>query len=180
VAGKSICCTSGENVVLIPIRRHPMQNTAAGFEDKFASAETCIGDRDEGSGVQMTERTRFNQRVYQIVEGIPPGQVLTYGRIAAFIPPPPGMPYDSYCAVRARWVGYAMASCPEGLPWHRVVNAQGQVSKRPGFGPDLQRQLLEDESIVFDEKGRLDIQRYVWQPDAAWLQSRGLLPPARE
>lgn len=131
-------------------------------------------------GVQMTERTQFNQRVYQIVEGIPSGQVLNYGRIAAFIPPPSGMPYDSYCAVRARWVGYAMASCPEGLPWHRVVNAQGGVSKRPGFGPDLQRQLLEDEGVVFDEKGRLDIQRYVWRPDPAWLQSRGLLPPPKE
>ena len=128
----------------------------------------------------MTDRIQFNQSVYQIVEGIPIGQVLTYGRIAAIIPPPRGMSYTSYCAVRARWVGYAMASCPEGLPWHRVVNAQGRVSKRPGFGPDLQRKLLEDEGIAFDEKGRIDIKRYVWQPDDAWLLSRGLLPPAKE
>jgi methylated-DNA-protein-cysteine methyltransferase-like protein len=128
----------------------------------------------------MTDRTKFNKFVYQIVEGIPYAQVLTYGRIAAFIPPPQGMPYQSYCAVRARWVGYAMTSCPEGLPWHRVVNAQGRVSKRPGFGPDLQRKLLEDEGVVFNEKGRIDIKRYVWYPDDAWLLSRGLLPPAKE
>lgn len=128
----------------------------------------------------MTERAQFNQSVYLIVKGIPSGHILTYGRIAAFIPPPPGMPYDSYCAVRARWVGYAMASCPEGVPWHRVINAQGRVSKRPGFGPDLQRQLLEDEGVSFDEKGRIDIERFVWQPDDSWLLSRGLLPPAKE
>ena len=127
----------------------------------------------------MTDRIQFNQSVYQIVKGIPSGRVLTYGRIATFIPPPAGMPYPSYCTVRARWVGYAMASCPEGLPWHRVVNAQGRVSKRPGFGPDLQRKLLEDEGIVFDEKGRIDIKRCVWQPDDAWLLSRGLLPPIK-
>lgn len=128
----------------------------------------------------MTDRKRFNQSVYQIVKGVPSGKVITYGRIAAFIPPPPEMPYASYCAVRARWVGYAMASCPEDLPWHRVVNAQGRVSKRPGFGPDLQRKLLEDEGIPFDENGRIDIKRFIWQPDASWLLSRGLLPPAKE
>jgi methylated-DNA-protein-cysteine methyltransferase-like protein len=128
----------------------------------------------------MTNRIRFNQSVYQIVKGIPSGKVLTYGRIAAFIPPPPEMPYASYCAVRARWVGYAMASCPEDVPWQRVINAQGRVSKRPGFGPDLQRKLLEDEGISFDENGRIDIKRFLWQPEVAWLRSRGLLPPVKE
>jgi len=128
----------------------------------------------------MTDRTRFNQSVYQIVKKIPSGQVLTYGRIAAYIPPPSKMPYGNYCAVRARWVGYAMASCPEDVPWHRVVNAQGRVSKRPGFGPDLQRKLLEDEGISFDDNGRIDIKRFLWQPEDAWLRSRGLLPPAKE
>ncbi len=128
----------------------------------------------------MTDRTRFNQSVYHIVKSIPSGQVMTYGRIATFIPPPPEMPYASYCAVRARWVGYAMASCPEDVPWHRVVNAQGRVSQRPGFGPDLQRKLLEDEGISFDENGRIDIKRFLWQPEEAWLRSRGFLPPAKD
>ena len=128
----------------------------------------------------MTDRTPFNRSVYQIVGGIPPGHVLTYGRIAAFIPPPPGISYPSYCAVRARWAGYAMASCPQDLPWHRVINAQGRVSERPGFGPDIQRKLLEDEGIIFNENGRLDIGRYLWQPDSEWLLTRGLLPPANE
>jgi methylated-DNA-protein-cysteine methyltransferase-like protein len=128
----------------------------------------------------MTNRIRFNQSVYQIVKGIPSGKVLTYGRIAAFIPPPPEMPYASYCAVRARWVGYAMASCPEDVPWQRVINAQGRGSKSPGFGPDLQRKLLEDEGISFDENGRIDIKRFLWQPEVAWLRSRGLLPPVKE
>ena len=126
----------------------------------------------------MADRRAFDRHVYEIVRLIPHGRVSTYGRIAALIPPPPEMPFASYCAVRARWVGYAMARCPEDLPWHRVVNAQGGVSKRPGFGPDLQRKLLEDEGIVFDEKGRLDIKKFVWDPDSDWLREHGLLPPA--
>jgi methylated-DNA-protein-cysteine methyltransferase-like protein len=73
-----------------------------------------------------------------------------------------------------------MASCPEDVPWQRVINAQGRVSKRPGFGPDLQRKLLEDEGISFDENGRIDIKRFLWQPEVAWLRSRGLLPPVKE
>ncbi len=178
-----IYCKNGNNMVSITARYFPSQRLAAGLADVAAMAESYVGRiyfHDEIPGVQMTNRAQFDQRVYQIVAGIPPGQVLSYGRIAAFIPPPPDIPYASYCAMRARWVGYAMASCPEGLPWHRVVNAQGGVSKRPGFGPDLQRQLLEDEGIVFTEKGRIDMKRYVWDPDAAWMQSRGLLPPAKE
>lgn len=128
----------------------------------------------------MTDRGYFDRHVYEIVRVIPPGNVLTYGRIAAFIPPPPKMSYASYCAVRARWVGYAMARCPEDLPWHRVVNAQGRVSERPGFGPDLQRKLLEDEGIFFDEKGRVDIEKHVWEPASNWLRGRGLLPPSSD
>jgi alkylated DNA nucleotide flippase Atl1 len=90
---------------------------------------------------------------------------MTYGGIASMIPPPTGIEYVAYARIRARWVGYALKHCPETLPWHRVVNARGRISSRHGLGPALQRTLLEDEGVVFDELGRLDLERLCWQPD---------------
>jgi len=65
----------------------------------------------------------------------------------------------------ARQVGYAMAALPEGsrVPWHRVINYKGEISRRKhGSGSDNQRQKLLAEVIYFDSKGRIDLQRYGW------------------
>jgi methylated-DNA-protein-cysteine methyltransferase-like protein len=69
----------------------------------------------------------------------------------------------SYDRIKARWVGYALKRCPEEVPWHRVVNARGEVSIRPGF--ELQRALLEDEGIKFDAHSQIDLKRFAWKPD---------------
>ena len=69
-----------------------------------------------------------------------------------------------------------MSACPEDVPWQRVINAQGKISLRKGAGYLRQRQLLEDEGIVFDQKERVDLKRYSWSgPDEEWLRSHGLL-----
>ena len=103
----------------------------------------------------------FRSQVWEIVRQIPPGKVATYGQIAALIPPPLGLSPQGYRAQGARWVGSAMASCPEGVPWQRVVNAQGKISILGG-GEAVQRQLLEAEGVVFDERGRIDLKRFAW------------------
>jgi len=68
---------------------------------------------------------------------------------------------------RARQVGYALAALPEGsdVPWHRVLNARGEVSPRSGGAPHarIQRALLEEEGVRFDEGGRIDLARYRWE-----------------
>ncbi|MCA9817592.1 MAG: MGMT family protein, partial [Cyanobacteria bacterium HKST-UBA01] len=53
----------------------------------------------------------------------------------------------------------------ENVPWQRVINAKGMVStnRRGDLPPDLQRRLLEDEGIVFDESERIDLNRYLWK-----------------
>jgi methylated-DNA-protein-cysteine methyltransferase-like protein len=123
-------------------------------------------------------RAVFNQTVWQIVRQIPSGNVATYGQIAALIPPPPGMSAQDYRAWGARWVGSAMAACPEDVPWQRVVNSQGKVSLRPGGGYEDQRQLLEGEGVVFDERERIDLKHYQWAgPGVDWLRQHQLLPP---
>ncbi|MFN7941399.1 MAG: MGMT family protein [Thermoanaerobaculia bacterium] len=99
------------------------------------------------------------RRIWQQVARIPAGRVATYGQIAALA----GLPRH------ARQVGYALYALPEGseVPWQRVVNARGEVSARrqPGSEP-LQRLLLEEEGVVFDAEGRIDLSRFRWEPEA--------------
>jgi methylated-DNA-protein-cysteine methyltransferase-like protein len=106
----------------------------------------------------------FNRRVWSVVRRIPAGRVASYGQIARLIPPPEGVDQESYSAFGARWVGSAMARCPDDVPWQRVINAKGEISPRPGA--ERQRHLLEAEGVVFDERGRVDLGRFGWQePD---------------
>ena len=60
--------------------------------------------------------------VYRVVRRIPCGQVATYGQVAAMA----GMPRA------ARQVGWALNALDAGddVPWHRVINAKGEVSTR--------------------------------------------------
>jgi methylated-DNA-protein-cysteine methyltransferase-like protein len=102
----------------------------------------------------------FNHLVWDLVRQIPQGMVSTYGGIAAMIPIPPGMDPKNYLSFGARWVGGAMAACPEGVPWHRVINYQGKISLRPGA--EEQRLLLEGEGIVFDQRDRINLARFGW------------------
>ncbi|MBN1401468.1 MAG: methylated-DNA--[protein]-cysteine S-methyltransferase [Anaerolineae bacterium] len=92
-------------------------------------------------------------RVYAVVEQIPYGRVVTYGQIARHL----GMPSG------ARTVGWALRACPEGLPWHRVVNAQGGVSARGrDAGTSVQRALLEEEGVLLGAHDRIDLGVYGW------------------
>lgn len=94
--------------------------------------------------------------VYNIIKRVPSGRVATYGQIARLAGLGNG----------ARQVGYALSALtdPHSVPWHRVVNARGEISIRSN--PDyayLQRNLLEEEGIVFDDKGRIPLSRYQWR-----------------
>lgn len=96
------------------------------------------------------------ERIYELVRCIPPGKVATYGQIAKML----GQ------LQAARTVGWAMGAVPDGsdVPWQRVINSQGRISLPPGSpGAALQRALLEDEGVVFDEKGRVNLKIYGWQ-----------------
>jgi methylated-DNA-protein-cysteine methyltransferase-like protein len=88
-----------------------------------------------------------------MVRRIPPGRVATYGQIARLLDWPRG----------ARTVGWALRALKPGtgVPWYRVVNAQGRISIDDVA---LQRIRLEAEGVVFDESGRIDLARYRWSP----------------
>ncbi len=120
---------------------------------------------------------QYNEKVYLIARAIPAGRVMAYGHIAHLIVPPGHVPPDSYLRLSPRWVGGAMANAPDDVPWQRVINSQGKISARPGFGVLVQRKLLESEGVVFDERERVDLKRYGWLPEAAWLRANGLIAP---
>ena len=88
----------------------------------------------------------FFEKVYEVVKQVPYGKVITYGTIAKII----GSPKAS------RQVGWALHvnPDPEHIPCYRVVDRFGKVSKAFTFGGEnRQRQLLEQEGVVFDQKG---------------------------
>ena len=118
----------------------------------------------------------FKNQVWEIVRQVPPGRVTTYGQIAKMIPPPGGMPQRSYDAFGPRWVGGAMAACPEDVPWQRVINSKGEISLRSGA--DDQRCLLEEEEVEFTNSGKVDFGRYGWNgPDPTWCKEHAFLVP---
>lgn len=123
---------------------------------------------------------QFYRTVWLITEQIPHGQVATYGQIASMIPPPEGVEPPAYDRWSPQWVGNAMhASSNRGIPWQRVINSQGKISL-PEESKEalLQRHLLEEEGVIFDEKGRVDFERYGWDgPDEVWLTLHGLHVP---
>jgi methylated-DNA-protein-cysteine methyltransferase-like protein len=118
----------------------------------------------------------FQNIVWEIARQVPPGIVTTYGQIAAMIPPPGSMNLKDYEAFGARWVGGAMANCPDDVPWQRVINAQGRISQRPGA--EKQRQLLEKEGVLFNDRDKVDFDLFGWNgPDLEWCKARGLFVP---
>jgi methylated-DNA-protein-cysteine methyltransferase related protein len=95
--------------------------------------------------------------IYSIIVMVPKGRVATYGQVAELA----GL-YG-----HARQVGYALRVLPEdsGVPWHRIVNARGEVSRR--FDPEAeleQRRLLEEEGIEFNHNSRLPLAKFQWRP----------------
>ena len=94
--------------------------------------------------------------IYSIVKQIPCGRVATYGQIALLA----GIPGH------ARQVGYAMHALSDNssVPWHRVINAKGEISihSEPLYA-DIQRHLLEAEEISFDNHNRIPLDRYQWK-----------------
>jgi len=99
------------------------------------------------------QRLPMYEQIYALVRQIPYGRVASYGQIARIL---------GTCT--ARMVGYAMSALrTDYVPWQRVINSQGKVSQHgDGIGTTLQRQILMDEGVIFDDEGRVDFNRFGW------------------
>src|SRR5262245_39065038 len=83
-------------------------------------------------------------KIYAVVRTIPRGRVATYGEVGGLA----GFGAGHRVAARA------MRSCPESLPWHRVIGKKdarrGQINIEDPEHAALQRALLESEGVSFD------------------------------
>jgi methylated-DNA-protein-cysteine methyltransferase-like protein len=100
-------------------------------------------------------------RVHAWVAKIPRGSVATYGQLSELV--------DG--RVSPVGVGWALRASGPGLPWHRVVNAQGGLSTESET-PGRQRALLVAEGVRFSADGKIDLTRHQWRPRAR--RRRGL------
>ena len=96
-------------------------------------------------------------RIYAVVRRVPRGRVATYGQVASL----------AGLGGHARQIGYALSALADDakVPWHRVINARGEVSLRSGLdgGADEQRRRLEAEGVRFNENGRVPLAKFRWR-----------------
>lgn len=97
----------------------------------------------------------FTRRVISVLRSVPPGRVTCYRDVAAMAGNPQG----------ARQVSRIIHSLSRklGLPWHRVVNAEGVIAIREPEGRELQQDLLEAEGVEFRKPGQTDWQEFRWR-----------------
>ena len=103
--------------------------------------------------------TLFYQRAKCIIKLIPKGKLATYGQIAA-------LAGNHRAARQVAWILHS-SSEKENLPWHRVVNSEGEISLKPRRGYEAHKALLRKERIEFDENDHIDLDDYLWKPSVA-------------
>lgn len=95
------------------------------------------------------EKTRAD-RIIALVEAIPAGWVVTYGDL---------------CPEAPRFPGAVLREAGEGLPWQRVVRADGSLAQG-----DRQRRLLEAEGVAFTG-ARVDLAEHRLPREALLLEA---------
>lgn len=109
------------------------------------------------AGIKPSE-TPFTREVKAVIRSIPRGRVATYGQVAAL----------AGRERAARGVSWILHSSSEaaGLPWHRVIGGQGRISLPRGRGFEEQKTKLIAEGVTVGRGGRIDLERYQWQPSS--------------
>ncbi|MEK4354545.1 MGMT family protein [Paenibacillus sp. FSL R5-0475] len=101
--------------------------------------------------------TPFTEQVIRIIQSIPEGKVMTYGGVARAA----GSPRGARQVVR---ILHSM-SRKYKLPWHRVINAKGMIALTEDESNSLQKLYLQEEGIIFNEKGVVDLKQYQFDPE---------------
>ncbi|WP_127496436.1 MGMT family protein [Paenibacillus glycanilyticus] len=99
----------------------------------------------------------YTQRVVDIIKRIPEGKVMTYGQIA-------GLAGSSRGARQVVRILHSLSSAHQ-LPWHRVVNAKGEIAIQEDESRMLQRHMLEAEGVYIGINGMIDLEEYRHEPD---------------
>jgi methylated-DNA-protein-cysteine methyltransferase-like protein len=99
-------------------------------------------------------------RIYAVVRKIPRGRVTTYGTVARL----------AGLHGQARLVGYALSALRDGtgVPWHRVINAQGRLAleRAASSAGVTQFMRLGREGVRVDAAGRISLAKFGWRLEA--------------
>lgn len=95
----------------------------------------------------------FTRRAIWIMKQIPEGKVMTYGSVARYAGSPRA----------ARQISWILRSMTEkyNIPWHRIINSQGEIALQDEQGKWMQKSMLEDEGVVVIGF-RVDLETYLW------------------
>jgi methylated-DNA-protein-cysteine methyltransferase-like protein len=96
--------------------------------------------------------------VIHIIKNIPKGKVLTYGFIAKLAGNP-------RAARQVSWVLHS-SSKKYHLPWHRVISSNGSLSMKSIEDKQYQKKLLELEEIKFLDNFKINLKKYLWNPES--------------
>ncbi len=99
----------------------------------------------------------FTERVIHIIQRIPAGKVMTYGQIGQLA----GSPRGARQVVRI----LHSSSKKHGLPWHRVINAKGEIGIKAEGAAEHQKVMLESEGITFTGRNTIDLEAYRYHPE---------------
>jgi alkylated DNA nucleotide flippase Atl1 len=110
------------------------------------------------------DREEYVERVLALVERIPAGRVMSYGAIAEVVG-----------AGGPRQVGRVMALEGGGVPWWRVVRADGGL---PESHQGEARERHRAEGTALRDSGRVDMERAQWWPPDDVARAVGRTPPS--
>lgn len=104
------------------------------------------------------KETPFTREVKRVLRSVPRGRVATYGQIAA-------LAGRERAARGVAWILHS-SSASAGLPWHRIIGGRGAISLPRGRGFEEQKKRLLAEGVAVGPRGRIDLERYRWEPGA--------------
>lgn len=92
------------------------------------------------------------------MKDIPYGRVMSYGQVARLAGSPRG----------ARQVVRILHSLSEkeAIPWHRVVNAKGEIAITDSEGRYTQIAMLQEEGVKVTANGKVPLEQYQYLPES--------------
>lgn len=104
----------------------------------------------------------FTARVMEIIQSVPEGKVMTYGQVAKLA----GSPRGARQVVR---ILHSM-SAKYKLPWHRIINAKGEIAVKDYESQSMQKMFLEGEGIEIEKGNRINLDKYQFHPDRFYME----------
>lgn len=102
-----------------------------------------------------THTSPLYRKIIATIRRVPKGKVASYGQIAEV----------AGAKGAARQVVWTLHTAHKyGLPWQRIINAQGKIAMKTDISYIRQRDRLLAEGVEFDEYGRVDMERFGWKP----------------